>query len=41
MPSVAKWRLLDEKEFAQIVAESRSFLELATKLGYSRTSGSI
>ena len=37
MPNVAKWRLLDETEFAKMVAESYSFYELAEKIGYTKT----
>ena len=39
MPKVAKWRQLSEEEFAQLVKESKSFYELARKIGYSKTSG--
>lgn len=39
MPKVAKWRQLSEERFAQLVKESRSFYELAEKIGYSKTGG--
>ena len=39
MPNIAKWRLLDEAEFAQMVAESYSFYELAEKIGYAKMGG--
>ena len=39
MPRVAKWRQLSEERFAQLVKESRSFYELAEKIGYSKTGG--
>lgn len=39
MPRVAKWRQLSEEEFAQLVKESKSFYELAERIGYSRTGG--
>lgn len=39
MPNVARWRLLDEAEFAQLVAESHSFYELAEKIGYAKMGG--
>lgn len=39
MPKVAKWRQLEEKEFARLVAESRSFQDLARKIGYEKTGG--
>lgn len=39
MPNVAKWKLLDETEFAKMVAESYSFYELAEKIGYTKTGG--
>ena len=39
MPKVAKWRQLSEEEFAQLVKESKSFYELAERIGYSKTGG--
>lgn len=39
MSNIAKWRLLSEEDFAALVAESKSFYELAEKIGYSRTGG--
>lgn len=39
MPKVAKWRQLSEEEFAQLVAESRSFQDLAERIGYVKTGG--
>lgn len=39
MGRIAKWKELSEDEFAQLVAESHSFYELAKKIGYSKTSG--
>lgn len=39
MPKVAKWRQLSEEKFAQLVKESKSFHELAEKIGYSKTGG--
>lgn len=39
MPRKAKWRLLPEEEFARLVKESKSFYELAEKIGYERTGG--
>ena len=39
MSNVAKWRLLSKEEFSQLVAESRSFQELAKKIGYVKTGG--
>ena len=39
MPKVAKWRQLEEKEFERLVAESRSFQDLAKKIGYEKTGG--
>ena len=41
MPRIAKWRQLSEEEFAQLVAESRSFQDLAQKIGYEKTGGGI
>lgn len=40
MSNIAKWRKLSEEEFAQLVKESRSFMELARKIGYENISGS-
>ena len=39
MSKVAKWRQLSEEEFAQLVKESKSFYELAERIGYSKTGG--
>lgn len=39
MANVAKWRVLGKDKFAQLVAESHSFYELAEKAGYSKTGG--
>lgn len=39
MPKVAKWRQLSEEEFAQLVKESKSFYELAERIGYSKMGG--
>lgn len=39
MGRIAKWRLLSEEEFAKLVKESRSFNELAKKIGYAENSG--
>ena len=39
MPRIAKWRQLPEEVFAQLVLESRSFQELAEKIGYEKTGG--
>ena len=39
MPNVAKWRLLEPQVFADLVAESKSFYELAEKIGYSKMGG--
>ena len=39
MPRVAKWRQLPEDEFAKLVTESRSFQDLALKIGYEKTGG--
>lgn len=39
MPNVAKWRQLEPQVFAQLVAESKSFYELAEKIGYSKMGG--
>lgn len=39
MSKIAKWRLLSDDEFAQLVQESHSFQELASKIGYVKTGG--
>ena len=39
MPTIAKWRQLSEEAFAQLVKESKSFYELAEKIGYSKSGG--
>lgn len=39
MGRVAKWRQLSETEFEQLVKESRSFQDLAQKIGYEKTGG--
>lgn len=39
MPKIAKWRQLPEEEFAKMVKESKSFYELAQKIGYEKTGG--
>ena len=39
MPKVAKWRQLSEEKFAQLVAESRSFQDLAERIGYVKVGG--
>lgn len=39
MSNVAKWKILGKDKFAQLVAESHSFYELAEKAGYSKTGG--
>lgn len=39
MPKIAKWRQLSEEKFAQLVIESRSFQDLAQKIGYEKTGG--
>lgn len=39
MPKVAKWRQLSEEEFAQLVKESRSFQDLAQRIGYKKEGG--
>lgn len=39
MPNVAKWKKLSNEEFAALVQESRSFYELAAKIGYEKTGG--
>lgn len=40
MGKQAKWKEFSEEEIRQIVAESKSVVEVAEKLGYCRTSGS-
>lgn len=39
MPRIAKWRQLSEQEFADLVKKSRSFQDLAQKIGYEKTGG--
>lgn len=39
MGRIAKWRQLTEEEFAQLVKESRSFQDLAQRIGYEKTGG--
>lgn len=39
MSNIARWRKLPPEEFAQAVAESYSYRELARKLGYSQDGG--
>lgn len=39
MPKIAKWKQLAPETFACLVAESRSFQELAEKIGYEKTGG--
>ena len=39
MGRIAKWRQLSETEFEQLVKESRSFQDLARKIGYEKTGG--
>ena len=39
MSNIARWKLLPEEEFAKMVAESKSFYELAEKIGYARGGG--
>lgn len=39
MSKVAKWRQLSEEEFAQLVKESRSFQDLAQRIGYKKEGG--
>lgn len=39
MGRMAKWRQLSETEFEQLVKESRSFQDLAQKIGYEKTGG--
>ena len=35
MPNIAKWKLIPEEQFKQIVAESQSIAEIAKKVGYA------
>ena len=37
----AKWKQFTEEEFAKIIADSLSYREAITKLGYSPDGGSI
>lgn len=39
MGRIAKWKQLTEEEFAQLVKESKSFYELADRIGYEKTGG--
>lgn len=39
MPNIAKWKQISPELLAQYVAESRSFYELAEKIGYSKRGG--
>lgn len=39
MPNIAKWRLISKEEFEKLLKESRSWAELASKLGYSKYGG--
>lgn len=39
MPRIAKWRQLSNEDFAQLVSKSRSFQDLAQKIGYEKTGG--
>lgn len=39
MPNIAKWRLISKEEFEKLLKESRSWAELAGKLGYSKQGG--
>lgn len=39
MSGIAKWRKFSNEELAQIVNESRSFREIAGKLGYAKDGG--
>ena len=39
MPRIAKWKQLSEEDFAQLVKESRSFQDLAQRIGYEKTGG--
>lgn len=41
MPKVAKWRQISTEDFEKIVKESRSFQDLANRLGYEKTGGNI
>ena len=41
MSKVAKWKQLSEEELAQLVKESRSFQDLAKKIGYKKEGGGI
>lgn len=40
MGNIAKWRLIPKEEFKEKLMESRSWAELASKLGYSKQGGS-
>ena len=40
MGRIAKWRAFSKEEFAKMVQDSRSFAELAGKVGYTKQSGS-
>lgn len=40
MGNIAKWKQLSEEEFAKLVEESRSYYELAEKIGYKKEGGS-
>ena len=39
MGRIAKWKQLTEEEFAQLVEVSRSFQDLAQRIGYEKTGG--
>ncbi len=39
MAKTAKWKKLSEEEFAKLVKESRSFQDLAARIGYVKTGG--
>lgn len=39
MGHIAKWRLISKEEFEKLLKESRSWAELAGKLGYSKQGG--
>ena len=39
MGNIAKWRKYTKEELSQYVKESKSFRELASKLGYSKDGG--
>lgn len=39
MGRIAKWKQLSEEEFAQLVKESRSFQDLANRIGYVKSGG--